>query len=187
MKIFNSIALCLFSTILFAGKKVEVNKSQDFPKGMSSVALMTPTCPANFDSEWLEEKFVKYLVSEFHLAVVPASVVRKAMFDMGIQAVTDQNRAELAKRLKVDAFVVPVINDSGSKSDGVMIFNTAPGIFTATQDKVNQGKVTLLIVDGASGKMLMQGTGHGESEFRSGKGVAWKIFKEILDEAFNKD
>lgn len=185
MKPLIALALTTASFSLFAGYKVEVNKSPDFPRGITAVALITPAAPGDFDVEWLETKFGKYLAEEHHLAVVPAAAVRKAMFDMGIESVTDQNRADLAKKLRVDAFVVPAIQFSGTKTEGPMIFNTAPGVFSMSQDEVNQGRVTLLFVDGATGKILMKGTGKGESEWRSGKGVAWKIFKEILDKAFS--
>ncbi len=179
-----ALTLSLLSLGLFAGYKVEVNKAPDFPRGVTAVALITPAAPGDFDVEWLESKFREYLSEEHHLTVVPASAVRQAMFDMGIQSITDQNRADIAKKLRVDAFVVPTIQFSGTKTEGTTIFNTAPGVFIASQDEVAQGRVTLLFVDGAAGKFLMQGSGKGESEFRSGKGIAWKVFREILEKAF---
>jgi hypothetical protein len=50
--------------------------------------------------------------------------------------------------------------------------------------QVAKGNVQLLLIAAKSGKTLMQGTGFGESEWRSKKGVLRKVFQSILAKAF---
>ena len=53
-------------------------------------------------------------------------------------------------------------------------------------DDVEYSKASaeLRLIRASDGKVLLQGTGFGESDFRAGKGVVRKIFRQILKEAF---
>lgn len=56
--------------------------------------------------------------------------------------------------------------------------------FTAVPSKKSSGSVQLAIVSAATGKVLMQGTGFGESSARPKRGVIGKTFNEILNRTF---
>jgi len=181
-----SIVMCCFAFGLgaaWAGYNVRANVVQGALNTVHSIAVGPGVCPADFDCLWLESKLEEQLQGYPRFDFVPADRVRQAMLELGIDHLDDGARVRLAETLKVDAFLVPVIAHSGKESAGAVGIWTGY-TFVMTDSPVAKGSVELVLVGAADGKMLFKGSGFGQSEWRTGKGVVLKIVREILIKTF---
>lgn len=161
---------------------IQVNKTSDFDTAFKTVAVLRASCPADFDCLWVEN-ILAQKIRERGVAVVPTARVRQQMFDLEIKTITPENRQLLAQKLGVEAFVVAVVDSVTTEisgTTGIFIGN----IFTASRSKRNSGSVQLAIVSAETGKVLMEGSGFGESSARPKRGVVGKSFNLILDRTF---
>ena len=167
----------------FSGYDVQVTASPEIGTTVKSIAVSPATCPKDVNCVWIERKLEEDLVQYRELTVVSATRVREVMLELGIETIGDESRTTLAAELKVDAFLIPVVGHSGSESEG------AVGVWTGTtvimtDSSVAKGSAELHLVRASDGKALMRGSGFGKSEFRSGKGVVRKVFRQILSKTF---
>ena len=175
--------LALVSLQGFAGYDVQVTASPEIRTTVKSVAVSPATCPKDVNCVWIERELEEDLVHYRELTVVSATRVRQVMLELAIETINDESRAALAEELKIDAFLIPVVGHSGSESAG------AVGVWTGTtvimtDSSIAKGSAELHLVRASDGKALMRGSGFGESEFRSGKGVVRKVFRQILSKTF---
>ena len=179
---FTAAAVLLIVAGTAYGYSIHVNKVADFPSSFKRLAMLPAVGPAGVDAIWVEQVVLEKFLKK-KLQVVPAVVVRQVMFDMGIKQLDESNRHALADRLQVDAFIAAAVDSAGTENAGsVGVFIGA--IFTAVPTDRNTGSVQLAIVSAETGRVLMEGTGYGQSELRSKKGVIGKTFAEIVDRAF---
>lgn len=173
----------LLATIVLAGYDVQVNTVPDFLKDVDTVAVVPMTCPSRVNCISAETDLVQELQKYGKFTVIPAERVRQAMLEAEIKEIDDSTRSTLAERLHADAFLLPVITESGTESQGGVGVWTGYTL-TMVDSQVAKGNVQLLLIASKSGKILMQGAGFGESEWRSKKGVLRKVFQSILAKAF---
>jgi len=181
-----SIVICCLALGLGAaqaGYNVRANVVQGALDTVHSIAVGPGVCPADFDCLWLERKLEEQLQGYSRFAFVPTDRVRQAMLELGIDHLDDGSRVRLAETLRVDAFLVPVIGHSGKESAGAVGIWTGY-TFVMADSSVAKGNVELILLGAADGKTLFKGSGFGESEWRTGKGVALKIVREILIKTF---
>ena len=184
------LRIVLVSTLLLvaanaAGYSVQVNKVSDFPTAFTTLAMLPASGPTGFDTIWLETLLAEKLTRR-GITIIPARVVRQAMFDLQITAITEDNRRVLAQKVGADAFLAASVDAAGTENAGSVGVIIA-GVFTAIPSERNTGSVQLAIVSAESGKLLMQGYGHGQSELRTKRGVIGKTFDNILDKVFTPD
>jgi hypothetical protein len=161
---------------------VHVNKVEHFATSFQKLAMLSAAAPANVDAIWVERVVLEKFLSK-NLQILPASVVRQVMFELEIKELTVENRRLLADKLGVDAFVVAAVDSAGTENAGTVgVF--VGTVFTAVPSERNTGSVQLAIIAAESGKTLMEGTGYGQSELRSRKGVIGRTFAEIVNRAF---
>src|SRR6266850_2508507 len=88
-----------------AGYQIQVDTITDFGKSFHRVAIVP--CPAveGVDPAWVDSVLLEKLTAR-HIDVVPADKVRQVLFDLGGTAVSDENKAALAEKLQVDAFLI---------------------------------------------------------------------------------
>lgn len=176
------VAALLIAALDVHAYSVSVNKVPEFEKSFLKLALLPGSGPTGFDTIWLDDLLLQKLAAR-SVPVTPANVVRQAMFELELKELTAEGRARLAEKLDVDAFIVAVVDAAATENSGTVgLF--AAGIFTAIPSERNTGSVQLAIVSATSGKVLMQGSGHGQSELRSKRGVIGKTFDRILDQVF---
>lgn len=176
-----ALSVMLLAANAFA-YSVSVNKVSGFDTSFTALAMLPGTGPTGFDTIWLDNLLAQKLAAR-GITVLPASVVRQAMFDLEIKQLTDDTRKQLAQKLNVDAFIVAAVDAWGTENAGTVGVFVA-GIFTAVPSDRNTGSVQLAIIAADSGKVLMQGAGHGQSELRSKRGVIGKTFDRILAQVF---
>ena len=169
----------------WAGYNVRANVARGALDNIRSIAVGPGVCPPDFDCLWLESKLEEQLQGYPRYDFVSADRVRQAMLDLGIDHLDDSSRLRLAENLKVEAFLVPVIGHSGKESSGAVGVWTGY-TFVMTESQVAKGNVELVLLGGADGKVLFKGSGFGESEWRTGKGVVLKILREILIKTFGE-
>ena len=180
----SGVGICsLLAPIVLAGYDVQVNTVPDFLKDITVVAVVPATCPPRVNCISAESDLAQELQKYGKFTVIPAERVRQAMIEAEIKQIDDTTRFTLAEKLHADAFLLPVIAESGTESQGGVGVWTGYTV-TIVDSQVAKGNVQLLLIASKSGKTLMQGTGFGESEWRSKKGVLRKVFHSILAKAF---
>ncbi len=102
---------------------------------------------------------------------------------MGIQAVTDENRAALAERLGADAFLLVVVGHSGSEAEGVGSGVVTGNVVTMSGFAIAKGGVEIAILSAKDGKLLLKGTGFGETDWKTEKGVLSKVLEKLFERA----
>jgi hypothetical protein len=170
--------------MVLAGFSVEVNKVSDFPAGAKTLAIVPASCPPSVNAIWLDEKVADHLRGVKQFNFISSKVVKQTMFDMGIQQITDDNRAALAKKLGADAFLIVVVGNSSAEPEGVGTGVWSGGVMTMSSFAVAKGEVELLIVSAQDGKTLLSGRGFGETDWRTEKGVLSKALDKLFHEAF---
>src|SRR5688572_26023874 len=103
------LTLLTASSLTFARYSVEVHSIPDFRQLIHNVAIMPALCPPDLDCLWLEKRIAEHLDIYRGIAVIPAERVRAMMFEMGIDHLDESARATLSEKLRVDAFVVPMV------------------------------------------------------------------------------
>lgn len=164
---------------------VQVNKVSDFGSSFKKLAILPAAGPAGFDTIWLDDVLSQKLASR-KVRFVHPTIVRQAMFDLGITELTPEQRKALAEKLGVDAFIAAAVDAVGTQNAGA-VGVLIGGIFTAIPSDKNTGSVQLVIISADNGKLLMRGIGHGESELRSKRGVVGSTFDRILDQVFTPE
>jgi hypothetical protein len=182
LMIVGCVGACTFLPT-FPGYDVQVTASPEIRSTIMAIAVIPVSCPRDVNCVWIERALLDDLRQYPEFTVVSTSRVREVMLALGVETIDNAARTALADALKVDAFLVPVVGHSGTESQG------AVGIWTGTtvimtDSSVSKGSVELHLLRASDGKALLRGSGFGESEFRSGKGVVRKVFRQILREAF---
>ena len=111
--------------------------------------------------------------------VVVSSRVREALLEMGLEKLDDAGRRDLAATLDVDSFLVPVIVQATNESSGATGFWSGSS-FWVTDSPVQVGSVQLALVRASDGRPILKGSGYGQSEWRTRKGVVSRVFHDIL-------
>jgi len=189
----NAIRVALMSALsclvlvmpAFAGYNVQVTKLPEFDSRVKSVALSPADCPEGLDCVWIEDRLLEDLKRYASIDVVPPSRVRQVMLELEINQVDETSRPVLAEHLHVDSFLIPLVGHASEESAGSISLWSGYSM-TTIDDTVAKGRVELLVVGGTDGKVLLRGTGFGESDLRSQKGVIRKIFRQVLIKAFTK-
>lgn len=181
--------LLLVSSIVIASQATaasNVNTVSDFAISFRRLAIAPAISPTRIDPVWVEGLLQEKLALK-GIQAIPSTVVRKGMFDLGIQKLDDASMAKLAKSLECDAFLIPIVKSSEVESEGA-VGGLMPytGSFYALSMEVARGGVELAIVRARDGKVLLQGVASGYSDMRSERGVIGKIFSDILDQAFTR-
>lgn len=177
-----ALLLVTLSAVPALAYSIHVNKASDFAVSFRKLAILPAVAPPGMDTIWVETVVLEKLLNK-KLQVLPSSIVKQVMFDLEIKDLTAENRRQLAAKLGVDAFVVAAVDAAETENAGTVgVFIGT--VFTAVPSERNSGSVQLAIIAADTGKVLMEGSGHGQSELRSKKGVIGKTFAEIVDRAF---
>lgn len=184
-KLTTLIVLCCVVIPVQAGYSVKVNSVPNLLHAAGAIAVLPATCPPQVDCVWLDAKVAKELARYTQLKVIDTDAVTQVMFNLGIDSVGPEHRAQLSKSLGVDSLLMVRVGHSevtkevtGYKSTGYRV--------RAITEKIAKGTLEVSIVSTKTGKPLMKGKGFAESEFRGGKGVLGKTFQKILRKAFGK-
>lgn len=139
-------------------------------------------CPGGIDCLDMEEDIHDDLLDDVQ-NVRSAHQVRQALMSINALRLTAENRLAVAQKLKVKAYLVVMI--AHTDREETENYNIWVGDkWFLWEDSRNRGSVDVLLITADGGKLIMRGTGHGSSEFRSQKGVLMKIIGEILEKAF---
>jgi len=171
--------LLSLSTTTMAGYDIQVNAVADFLKDIIVVAVVPATCPPHANCISAEADLVEELQKYTKFAIVPPDRVRQTMLEAGMKQIDDATRVDLAERLHADTFLLPVVTESGTESQGA-VGVWSGSVMTMVDSQVSKGGVQLTLIASKSGKVLMQAAGFGESEWRAKKGVLRKVFQSIL-------
>ncbi len=177
--------LLLASASAQAAYNVEVNAVPDLSERVKVVAIVPMACPATVDCLWIENRLHQDLIRFTSLRVMPASRIRKRLFETEIQTITEENRAAIGERLGVDSFLIPLIHDSGTTSAGAVGI-PAGAIVIAAPVEMARIQAELLLIAAEDAKKLLQGTGFGESFGGAAKNVAAKLFRQIIKKGLPK-
>src|SRR2546426_7519108 len=173
------VATCCFLLRLGdarAGYNVQANVAPGALDNVRSIAVGPGVCPRDFDCLWLESKLEEQLRGYPRYGIVPADRVRQAMLELGIDHLDDSSRLRLAEKLKVDAFLVPVVGHSGKESSGAVGIWTGY-TFVMTDSPVAKGNVELVLLGGADGKVLFRSEEH-TSELQSPCNLVCRLLLE---------
>ena len=181
---FAAIGVLLFAfsaTIAFAGFQIQVDTITDLGKSFHRVAIVP--CPAaeGVDPAWVDSLLLEKLTAR-HIAVVPAAKLRQLLFDLGATNVNDENKAALAEKLQVDAFLMSSVGSATTDTIAVIPLPVYVGIGAPILK--TSGAVELTLVAADSGRMLMHGVASGGAGFRTKKSVIGGMFNQLMDRAF---
>jgi len=120
-----------------------------------------------------------------HIDVVPADKVRQVLFDLGGTAVSDENKAALAEKLQVDAFLISSVGSATTDTIAIIPLPVYAGI--AAPILKTSGAIELTLVAADSGRMLMHGVASGAAGFRTKKSVIASMLDQMMNRAFTAD
>lgn len=176
------------SSVLAAS--VQVNHVDNLRSQITRVIILPPACPSNVDCNAFEQAITTQLLQR-KLQIIPAALVRQRLFELETEQLTDQIRRDLAKQFGADAFVIAAVGDVQRQVAGSVGSGNATsagrfvwGMFTAANIERSSGNVQIAIVRAEDGKVLMRGTGYGESTVRGLNGVLSSLAADMFERGF---
>lgn len=181
------LALLLVAAPAAAKWSVDVQNVPDLRVAVHVVAIVPITCPESVDCDRVETDIVKMVAMATGARVVGPRVLKEAAFKEGIvPPLSTEALARFSQAAGADSVMVVSIGGLSTTTtggSGVVVGST----FVATQDKKQDGSLTLTITS-LDGKLLLHGTGFGESRnpFRAEEGMVLKMARLILEKAFGR-
>jgi hypothetical protein len=143
-------------------------------------------CPPGLDCKVIEKNLQHELERRVKFTVVGTRKVLELMLELGVIDLDDAVVSRLAGELQADAFLIPVIHHTSEKTDPFWrwLFLPIPGRSILVPTSVKRADIELFLVGTRPMKLLLRGSGLGESRVRSRAKIVNAMFSEILDKAF---